>query len=439
MTAENAGPQLRAILTALREEIKPELSSPQVKFRAELIDAMLSRLAAQADGGDAGAFYWPELGDNISGQEFSDRMSDSADPRLIAHIAAAERTRRVALEDAVAENMRAIPAGHSSAGELAIAPETVTQYLRARFPDDPGITATRVSVVPGGRSKATILLEFSSAKGPRDIVIRKDFELGVAGISVADEYPVIRAAFDAGLPVPEPLWLEAEKNVIGGRFIAFAKVRGTSQGNLFQSNALPGLVREFAATLAKLHAIDLEKSGLIEHLRWAREPHPVRALIDHFYGRYRKLPPNPLMDVAFAWARLKIADIGNARALVHGDAALHNVMGEGDHLTALLDWEFAHAGDPAEDLAYCKFLCERILPWDAFMDIYVAAGGERVSEARIQFFSLWRTLHIAVHAAGAKEEFDSGADRDLRKAAIGYNTFPKQLRDLAVDLARFTQ
>ncbi len=430
--------QLRAVLAVLRDEIKPELNSAQTKFRAELMDMVLSRLVAEAEGADAGETFWGQIGlsDRRALTEVLPRMAESQAIPIIKHIAAAERARRVRLEGLVAENLRSLPPAAGSAGEAVLQPDEVTAYLRARFPGDPGITARRVSTVPGGRSKVTILLALETAAGPREIVIRKDFELGSAGISVSEEYPVIRAAWEAGLPVPEPLWLEETPSAIGSRFIAFAKVPGKSMGTLFQSEASPAFALEFARTLARLHNIDLDAGGLVKKLRWACDPHPVQELLDYFYARYRAMPPNALMDAAFAWLRLQLPDIGNTRALVHGDAGLHNVMGEGETLTALLDWEFSHAGDPAEDLTYCKYLIERILPWEAFMAVYVAAGGKPVSPARMRFFTVWRTLHLAIHTGSAKQDFDSGKDQDLRKAAIGYNTFPKQLRDLAEDLEK---
>ncbi|MFF0741647.1 phosphotransferase family protein [Streptomyces sp. NPDC004111] len=44
--------------------------------------------------------------------------------------------------------------------------------------------------------------------------------------------------------------------------------------------------------------------------------------------------------------------------LVHGDFGPNNVLltGDGARVTALLDWEWAHAGDPVEDLAWCEWI-----------------------------------------------------------------------------------
>ena len=66
---------------------------------------------------------------------------------------------------------------------------------------------------------------------------------------------------------------------------------------------------------------------------------------------------------------------------------------------------------------------------------YRAAGGPAISPERLTFFGVWRTLILSVWTGLARTAYDSGADRDLRLAAIGHNTFPRQLRALANDLA----
>lgn len=405
------GAKLRAVLMAFRSELKPELSSPYAKLRGELIDMMLSRLTVEAEGG---------------GLEAGSEQS-------IEEIASGERARRDAYEKRVEAARTAQPEGASSATELDIPAETFTQWLGRH---EPGATVEKVTTVPGGRSKGTILLDVSG--GTRDrIVIRRDFAAAVTGTSVSAEFPIIRAVHRAGLKVPEPLWLEDDPAVIGGRFIAFERLAGRSMGTLFESDASPAFAREFAAALAALHQLDLDALGVAPELRWGEEENPVAAMLDSFEERYRKgVQPTPLMDAAFAWLRGQLPAIGNVRGLVHGDAGLHNTLGEEDRLTGLLDWEFVHAGDPAEDLAYCRYLIERVLPWTEFMQAYEAAGGAPVSDARMRFFGVWRTLHLSILTGLARSAFDKGVDRDLRVLAIGHNTFPRQLRDLAGDLAR---
>ena len=57
-----------------------------------------------------------------------------------------------------------------------------------------------------------------------------------------------------------------------------------------------------------------------------------------------------------------------ARAvLVHGDFGPNNVLLDqaGQEITAVLDWEWAHAGDPVEDLAWCEWIMRMHHPRDA--------------------------------------------------------------------------
>ncbi len=47
---------------------------------------------------------------------------------------------------------------------------------------------------------------------------------------------------------------------------------------------------------------------------------------------------------------------GTGPVIVHGDFGPQNVLIEGNEITALLDWEFAHIGQPVEDLAWAEWI-----------------------------------------------------------------------------------
>ena len=396
------GAKLRSIFDAVRADLKPELTSPNAQLRCELIEMLLARLAVEAD----------------------------ADPVVQGDVDAEARTRN-AIEDEILAVLAAPVETRGSAKELSVPPETFTRWLADR-----GIagTVSKVSIVPGGRSKGTLLLDLDNGQ---DLVVRLDFSSAVTGTSVVDEYHAIAAVHKAGLKVPRPLAIETSANVIGGRFIVFERVPGKAMGTLFASDASPEFCKDFAATLARMHNFDIDGLGLCDKIEFGSVENPVAGLLAKREKEYRDgVVPTPLIDAAFAWLHAELPHLGIHRQLVHGDAALHNTMGEGDRLTALLDWEFVHAGDPAEDLAYCRFLIEKILPWDEFMQAYYDAGGPHIPERRMAFFTVWRTLTLSVWTGMARGTFDRGKDRDLRVAAIGHNTMPRQLRALASDLAR---
>jgi Ser/Thr protein kinase RdoA (MazF antagonist) len=82
-------------------------------------------------------------------------------------------------------------------------------------------------------------------------------------------------------------------------------------------------------------------------------------------------------------------------SLCHGDLSIGNLLWEGDAL-ALIDWEFARDGDPAEDIAY--LVSEQNLPPDQVAELaegYVGADGDPWAFARLP---AWLPL-VALDAA----------------------------------------
>jgi aminoglycoside phosphotransferase len=81
---------------------------------------------------------------------------------------------------------------------------------------------------------------------------------------------------------------------------------------------------------------------------------------------------------------LAVAD-GHAHArsvLVHGDFGPNNVLLDdtAQEVTAILDWEWAHAGHPVEDLAWCEWVIRMHHPrcvaaLDVFFDAYGSTPG----------------------------------------------------------------
>src|SRR5262249_60595154 len=61
--------------------------------------------------------------------------------------------------------------------------------------------------------------------------------------------------------------------------------------------------------------------------------------------------PHPALELALRWL-WQHAPAGGATVLVHGDFRLGNLMVGPEGLRGVFDWEFAHVGDPAEDLAW---------------------------------------------------------------------------------------
>jgi aminoglycoside phosphotransferase (APT) family kinase protein len=171
------------------------------------------------------------------------------------------------------------------------------------------------------------------------VVVRHDGGGGpVAGteLSLAREAVVYRALAASELPVPRLYGESASLQAI-----AISMMQGSASE---PERALGDLVRR----LGELHRLDVDRLEL---------PGFRRAAIGdlELWGQIaeEKLgEPDEL--VAFAVSELRELFPGEPDRLVlcHGDAGMGNFLADDGRVTALLDWEFAHLGDPHDDLAW---------------------------------------------------------------------------------------
>jgi len=192
-----------------------------------------------------------------------------------------------------------------------------------------------------------------------------------------------------------------------------------------------------AAFFGKLHSLDIDDRGLRDQLLWGDRPSPVRAMLDFYYEKWNSARQNPsvLVEAAFLWLYDHLDVIDPRTTVVHGDSNYHNALIHDGRVSAVLDWEYAHAGDPAEDILSGENFTTQVLPWTEFMKVYREYGGREISEGRFHFFAIWRALRFAMAAATAAQVYADGTNRDLRVAAIAYNTMARLLQDVATQSA----
>ncbi len=127
--------------------------------------------------------------------------------------------------------------------------------------------------------------------------------------------------------------------------------------------------------------------------------------------------------------------------MVHGDFRLGNLVIDATGLTAVLDWEMAHLGDPLEDLGWLcvpswRFGAE--LPVGGFgtyqqlFDGYRSVtGGPPLDPVRFRWWQVFGTLRWGVICAKQVETFLAGRVRSHELAVIGRRIAETE-RDLLV-------
>lgn len=322
--------------------------------------------------------------------------------------------------------------------------DTLTAYLRLSFPQYPEIVASGVQTLTGGMGKDTILFELAGhPQYSGSLVMRKDLRVLSLDISAVDEFALLQAVHAAGVHVPEPLWAEHDPGRLGSRFIVVRRARGS----VAISQQIPDertrrhLADKLAESLAAIHDLRLPQLPLYQKVSGKTLSECLREQIDGWgsYWMRKRLEPSVKLEALFAWLDSHLPpDQGIAPTLVHGDYGFHNLIMDEGEVTAILDWEFAHMGDPAEDVNYCRQFIERYVPFDYFLARYLAHGGRPYDEARDRFFTVWRNVRNAVASIGALNAFYRETPGNIKMATAGLAYNPRfeleALRLVAADL-----
>jgi aminoglycoside phosphotransferase (APT) family kinase protein len=156
---------------------------------------------------------------------------------------------------------------------------------------------------------------------------------------------------------------------------------------------------EFVAALAKLHRMSIERLAVPGFERGAMIADCVRREIEIWRAMYEETDQrDPLIDVALDWLVANLPHPTSPPVLVHGDAGPGNFLFENGHLTALLDWELAHAGDPMEDLAWFSMrnVMEPVPDFPARIREYAALSGIELDVARIRYHRVFVSARVVI-------------------------------------------
>jgi len=293
------------------------------------------------------------------------------------------------------------------------------------------VSAERLS---GGASQETYRLVIRDANGERRLAMRRS-PGGVESIrtpghpGLPTEAALMRFAREAGVPEPEVYAVLTPDDGLGDGFV-MQWLDGEALGaRIVRSESLaavrPNLAFECGQILARIHAIDLKKTGLDELL----DPMDPAAFVEQTWERYKVFnTPQPMIDYAGRWLKEHLPR--NPRmALVHNDFRNGNFMVGPNGVVAVLDWEVAHIGDPMRDLGWICTNSWRFgrsdLPVGGFGEYedlfrgYESVSGEKVDPAHVKFWEVFGSFWWAVGCLGMAEHYRTGPDKTVERPGIG--------------------
>jgi aminoglycoside phosphotransferase (APT) family kinase protein len=279
-------------------------------------------------------------------------------------------------------------------------------------------------LLPGGASKEAWAVDVRTGGCELPLLVRR----AAGGVIHADtlslehECRVIEVAYDAGVRVPRPYGYLDE---LGGReAFVVERVDGETIGRRIVRKpelaaAREVLPRQLADELAKVHALApdalpfLRARDVLERfeveLDSVGEPHPAIELGLRWLRDHRPEPLDPVVS--------------------HGDFRIGNVVVSERGLEYLLDWEFAHVGDPREDVAWplvraWRFgVDERRLGGvgevEPYLERYVELTGRPIDVDDLFWWEVLGNVKWATGALTQSRRHLTGQERSVELAVLG--------------------
>jgi len=258
----------------------------------------------------------------------------------------------------------------------------------------------------GGASRITWLIEAEE----RNCVLRVDPGDGpVAGtaLTLAREATVYRALADTVVRIPE-LIAETDSALL------MAMAEGYPDLERLDDAARVRIIDDYVDALADLHRID-PTSGFTALDPPASPSAAARQIVALWEGIYRSRVrrPSPLARFTSRWLEQNAPTSAERLVVCHGDVGPGNFMHDGERVTALLDWEFVHVGDPMDDLAWLAFRGHHfgggLGDFEAQLQRWQARTGFEVDRTRIRYYRIlvmyeWLISCLAALDNGAKNQ-----------------------------------
>lgn len=264
---------------------------------------------------------------------------------------------------------------------------------------------------------------------------------GVLPLSV--EANILTVAHRAGVPTPAIRCVFTPHDQLGDGFLMERIAGATIPSKILRDPDLAGAREELAAQLgtiaAGIHRIDPASVPALPLLDASRQLTLLRSQYE------AQSTARPVFELAFRWLREHLPSPVRP-VVVHGDYRHGNLIIGPQGVRAVLDWELAHIGDPAEDLAW---LC--LPPWrfgeidkpvggfgkrEDLFAAYERASAMRIEPARFNWWEVLGSLRWGIMCAGMPAWFRSGRDRSIERAMIGRRASESELDLLRALAAR---
>lgn len=311
----------------------------------------------------------------------------------------------------------------------------------------------------GGASKEQFAFTLNNTEGTTErYVLRMDPMEGITETSRQREYEVLNA-MQGVIPVPKPIWLDADGAHFGRPAVIMEFVSGapkpstmtlsvTGLGTVL-GDPLRGQIRpQYLDMLSKIHNFDWANADLPSYTAPTGDPKQGTRWLINFWKELLEqdaMVKEPVIRLATQWLEENVPTCDKL-SLVHGDFRTGNYLFDetSGKVTAMLDWEMSYIGDFHADLGWLLQpvfgtridgvfrVSDIFVGEEDFITSYETASGNRVNRQTLHYFKIfndWKS-YILVGALGMRAAREQHNHQDVLLTFLAA-TSPMFVADLA--------
>ncbi len=323
--------------------------------------------------------------------------------------------------------------------------QALTRYLAEQTGAD--VTITDAQPLAGGASRDTWMLSATIGGKLHQYVLRRDLptQMFDEALTREQEFRLMAAAHQSGVKVAAVRYCCTDTSVLGSAFFIMDYVPGISIGRrVIQepelADARRQLPQQIALELAKIHQLPYADYGINFLPRPREGMTPAQTTITSSYELLDAMGiKNPTWEWTLRWAEQHQPPAPTV-TFVHGDVRIGNVLVDKEGLTAVIDWEFGHLGDPDEELGYPCMRDWRfgngtlhfagLADRETFLQAYEAASGRRVNRASVTWWEIMGNIRWGIICMSQANRHLSGKEQSVEFASLGRRSAEMQLEAL---------
>lgn len=320
--------------------------------------------------------------------------------------------------------------------------ENVQQFLARQWPDAHTVEVHEFEAIAGGYSRETYRFDAVVHRGETPermpLILRKDPPPAASILDtsrLSEHELLVRVAHETNIPVPKSYFVASDEEHFGQPAMIIERARGSGMvSHLFNGgpccDQAESVATKLCELIAELHTTDPKKlnpDGLFDDPRnVGADPSSwdayMDSMIDYYLRSYEDMAFSPMPAFRDGFLSLRRE---KPRALplvlVHGDFNPSNFLYEDGGVTALIDWENAHMGDPREDIGWMALMDQltntnilgSVTKEGGFIQYYNKLTGFNITPEEVAYFTKFSAANIGVPVVSCVKRRIDGQHQEI--------------------------